>query len=532
MIQRIVQFALQQRLLMILIIIFLVGLGVHSFQQLPIDAFPDISPVMVPVFAEAHGMAPEEVERLITYPIESAMNGLPGVTEVKSTSAFGMAVVYVYFEDNFDIYFARQIVAERLAKAAEEIPESDERPILGPITTGLGQIFIYYLTMEQGAPTDGLPSDIYLRTVNDWIVKFQLRTVKGVTDILSIGGNVLQYQVKLDPNQLIKFELTIDDVIDAVQTNNRNVGGQFIVKGSEEYLVRGLGLVGSIEDLKIIKLKTKDGFPILLKNVADVEIGPAVRRGVVTKNGQQEVVSGIVVMLYGENTSKVIDRLYTKLKSVQKSLPEGVKLVPYYEQAELVAKATGTVKSALLIGGILVVLVLLLFLGEIRSALIVAFSIPLCMFVAFILMKQFGLSANLMSLGGLAIGIGMIVDASIVVVENIYRQITSNNSSNKSVVQIARDSTVEVGRPIFFAISIIVIVFLPLFTLQGVEGKMFSPMAFTIAFALFGSLIVALVIAPVLATFFLKRGKKAKKEAGIMRLLNKFYQPALEWSLS
>ena len=237
MIQRIVQFALNQRLLVILIIIFIIGFGVYSFQQLPIDAFPDISPVMVPVFAEAHGMAPEEIERLITYPIESAMNGLPGVTEIKSTSAFGMAVIYVYFEDNVNIYFARQIVAERLAKAAEEIPESDERPVLGPITTGLGQIFMYYLTLEEDALTDGLPSDIYLRTVNDWIVKFQLRTVKGVTDILSIGGSVLQYQVKLDPYLLIKYDLTLDNVVEAINANNRNVGGQFIVKGSEEFLV-------------------------------------------------------------------------------------------------------------------------------------------------------------------------------------------------------------------------------------------------------------------------------------------------------
>ncbi|MBN2008696.1 efflux RND transporter permease subunit [candidate division KSB1 bacterium] len=531
MIEKIVQFALHQRMLVIILMIVLIGLGIFSYQQLPIDAFPDISPVMVPVFAEAHGMAPEEVERLITYPIESAMNGLPGVTQVKSTSAFGMAAVYVYFEDNVDIYFARQIVSERLAKAAEEIPETDERPMLGPITTGLGQIFIYYLTIADGAPTDGLPPDIYLRTVNDWIVKFQLRTVKGVTDILSVGGNVLQYQVRLDLNQLIKFNLTIDDVINAVQANNRNVGGQFIVKGSEEFLVRGLGLVSSIDDLKSIVLKSQDGFPILLKDVAIVDIGAAVRRGVVTRNGEQEVVSGIVIMLYGENTSKVIDRLYQKLESVQKSLPEGVKLVPYYEQTELVAKATGTVKSALFIGGILVVIVLLLFLGEFRSALIVAFSIPLCLLIAFILMKQFGLSANLMSLGGLAIGIGMLVDASIVVVENIYRHL-QNNDGTKSIVEIAREGTTEVGRPIFFAIGIIIIVFLPLITLQGVEGKMFSPMAYTIAFALLGSLLVALVIAPALATFFLKRGKAIGQDVGIMRPLNKFYQPALEWSLN
>lgn len=531
MIERIVQFALKQRFVIILFIILIIALGIHSFQQLPIDAFPDISPVMVPVFADAHGMAPEEIERFITYPIESAMNGLPGVIEVKSTSAFGMAVIYVYFEDNVDIYFARQIVSERLASAAEEIPASDERPTLGPITTGLGQIFIYYLTLDENAPTEGLPPDIYLRTVNDWIVKFQLKTVKGVTDILSIGGNVMQYQVLLDPNQLLKFDLTIDDVIDAIQTNNKNVGGQFIVKGSEEYLVRGLGLISSLRDLETIKLKSNDGFPILLRDVSELTIGPEVRRGVVTRNGQQEVVSGMVLMLYGENTSKVIERLNEKLISVQKSLPAGVQIVPYYQQAELVQKATGTVTSALLIGGILVVLVLFLFLGETRSALIVACSIPLAIFIAFILMRLFNMSANLMSLGGLAIGIGMLVDASIVVVENIYRHLSLNDRS-KSILEIVKQSTIEVGQPMFFAVSIIIIVFLPLFTLQGIEGKMFRPLAFTISFALFGSLIVALVIAPVLATFFLKKGSRSGQSNRVMSLLNKIYQPALEWSLS
>lgn len=530
MIERIVQFALKQRLIIILVIILIIALGIQSLQQLPIDAFPDISPVMVPVFADAHGLAPEEIERFITYPIESAMNGLPGVTEVKSTSAFGMAVIYVYFEDNVDIYFARQIVSERLASVADEIPESDERPVLGPITTGLGQIFIYYLTLEENAPTEGLPPDIFLRTVNDWIVKFQLKTVKGVTDILSIGGNVMQYQVLLDPNQLLKFNLTIDDVIDAIQTNNKNVGGQFIVKGAEEYLVRGMGLITSLSDLETIKIKSTNGFPILLRDVAELTIGPEVRRGVVTRNGQQEVVSGMVLMLYGENTSKVIERLNEKLPSVQKSLPDGVKIVPYYEQAELVQKATGTVKSALLIGGILVVFVLLLFLGEIRSALIVAFSIPLAIFIAFILMRLFNLSANLMSLGGLAIGIGMLVDASIVVVENISRHLSLNDRS-KSILDIARQSTIEVAKPIFFALGIIIIVFLPLFTLQGVEGKMFRPLAFTISFALIGSLVVALVIAPVLATFFMKKGGQSRQWNGVTNFITKIYQPALEWSL-
>ncbi|MBN2089480.1 efflux RND transporter permease subunit, partial [candidate division KSB1 bacterium] len=531
MVAKIVEFALNQRLLVVLLILFLVILGIYSFNRLPIDAFPDISPVMVPVFAEAHGMAPEEVERFITYPIESAMNGLPGVAEIKSTSAFGLAAIYVYFEDDVDIYFARQIVAERLARASEEIPESHERPILGPITTGLGQIFIYYLTLEHDAPTDGLPADIYLRTVNDWILKFQLKTVKGVTDILSVGGNVLQYQVKLDPNLLIKFNLTIDEVIAAVESNNKNVGGQFLVLGSEEYLVRGLGLIGSIEDLQNIKLKTINNLPVLLQNIAEIEIGREVRRGVVTRNGEQEVVSGLVIMLYGENTSEVIHRLYSKLESIQKSLPKGVRLIPYYEQSELVQNATGTIKSALLQGGILVIIILLIFLGEIRSALIVAFSIPLCLFIAFILMKIYGLSANLMSLGGLAIGIGMLVDASIVVVENIYRHLSESDDSI-SILEIARKSTIEVGRPIFFAIGIIVIVFLPLLTLQGVEGKMFRPMAITITFALIGSIIVGLIIAPVLATFFLRKRNDRKSHDGIIQFLNRFYLPALNWCLN
>lgn len=530
MVSKIVEFALNQRLLIVLLIIFLIILGIYSFNRLPIDAFPDISPVMVPVFAEAHGMAPEEVERFITYPIESAMNGLPGVAEVKSTSAFGLAAIYVYFEDDVDIYFARQIVSERLAKASEEIPESHERPILGPITTGLGQIFIYYLTLDDNAPTEGMPPDIYLRTVNDWILKFQLKTVKGVTDILSVGGNVLQYQVKLDPNLLIKFNLTIDDVIAAIENNNKNVGGQFLVIGSEEYLVRGLGLIGSIEDLQNIKLMTINNLPVLLKNVAEIEIGREVRRGVVTRNGKQEVVSGLVIMLYGENTSEVINRLYSKLESIKRSLPAGVKLVPYYEQSELVQNATGTIKSALLQGGVLVIIVLLIFLGEIRSALIVAFSIPLCLFIAFILMKVYGLSANLMSLGGLAIGIGMLVDASIVVVENIYRHFAESDSS-LSILEITKRSTVEVGRPIFFAIGIIIIVFLPLLTLQGVEGKMFRPMAITITFALIGSIIVGLTIAPILATFFLRKKNEQKSPDRIIQFLNRLYLPALNWCL-
>lgn len=361
MINKFVETALKFPGLVIVALIAVISLGIYKYQHMPVDAFPDISPVMVPVFAEGHGMAPEEIERLITYPIESAMNGLPKVKQIKSTSAFGMAVIYVYFEDDVDIYFARQLVSERLTNAMAELPEMDEPPTLGPISTGLGQIFIYYLTADPDkVKTDGKDVNTWLRELNDWVVKFQLQTVSGVTEVLSMGGHVLQYQVKVNPNSLRRYGLALESLVDAIRENNRNVGGQFLVLGSEEHLVRGVGLVENLEDIKNIPVKVSNGTPIYLKDVADVDYGNEIRRGVVTLDGKQEVVSGIVMKLYEENTSKVIERLYDKVAEVQKTLPDGVELVPYYEQAELVEKATGTVKSALLQGGTLVLFILLL----------------------------------------------------------------------------------------------------------------------------------------------------------------------------
>ena len=463
MIDKIIESSLRLPGLVILAVVALVGVGAYKYQHMPVDAFPDISPIMVPVFAEAHGMAPEEVERLITYPIESAMNGLPGVTQIKSTSAFGMAVIYVYFKDSVDIYFARQLVGERLAGAMAELPEMHDPPALGPISTGLGQIFLYYLTLDPSkVDTQGKDPDTYLRELNDWVVKFKLQTVPGVTDILSIGGHVLQYQIRVNPDQLRKYDLTLEALVDAVNENNRNVGGQFLVLGDEEHLVRGVGLAESLEDIRSIPVKVEHGTPIFLSDVAEVAYGNEIRRGVVTRNGEREVVSGMVLKLFGENTSDVIAQLHEKVDQVRAGLPDGVEMVAYYEQAELVRQATWTVKKALLQGGVLVLVTLLLFLGNLRTAFIVAVSLPVCALVAVLCMDRQGISANLMSLGGIAIAIGMLGDGAIVMVENIYRHLGDSRSEGEDKAILIYDAAREVSRPIVFSIGIIVCVFLPI----------------------------------------------------------------------
>jgi cobalt-zinc-cadmium resistance protein CzcA len=526
MISSMINGVLKNRGLVILVLIGVVVLGVMEYRKLDVEAFPDISPVMVPVFAEPDGMAPEEVEQLITYPIETAMNGLPNVTLIKSTSAFGMAVVYVYFTDDTDIYFARQLVSERLAAAAADLPVMEEPPSLGPISTGLGQIFLYYLELEDGADTEGLDELTYLRDVNDWVVKRQLQTVPGVTDILSAGGHVLQYQVKIDPYLLHQYNLSIEDVSTAIQANNRNVGGQYLKINSEEHLVRGIGLLRNLDDIRGITLKTFDGTPVSIADVAEVEYGKAMRRGVVSLGDGQEVVSGIVMKLFGANSSDVIEALYEKVELVQAGLPEGVKLVPYYEQADLVSNATRTVNMALLQGMVLVLLVLFAFLGCFRAATIVALAMPFCALVAFIGMRQFGISANLMSLGGIAIALGMLVDGSIVVTENIHRFLGLNHGSKADRLKLIHDATKEVGRPIAFAILIVIIVFLPILSLDAVEGKMFKPLAYTVMLALGGSLVFALAVGPVLASYFLN--EKPYKESRFFQGLKAGYRKLLE----
>lgn len=529
MIDKLIGGILKNRGLVLLALLGVVGLGVVEYRRLDVEAFPDISPVMVPIFAEAEGMAPEEVEQLVAYPIETAMNGLPNVTLIKSTSAFGMAVVYVYFTDNTDIYFARQLVAERLTAAAADLPDLPEPPVLGPISTGLGQIFLYYLELEEGADTGGLDALTYLRDINDWLVKRQLQTTPGVTDILSAGGYVLQYQIRLDPYLLHQYGLGIEDVVSAVRANNRNVGGQYLQMNSEEHLVRGVGFLRNLDDIRGITLKTFDGTPVSVADVAQVEYGHALRRGMVTLGSGEEVVSGMVMKLYGANASKVINALYAKVGELQAGLPPGVRLVPYYEQADLVANATRTVNVALLQGMVLVLLVLVAFLGCFRAAVIVAMAMPFCALVAFIGMNHFGISANLMSLGGIAIALGMLVDGSIIVTENIHRFLGLKRESKAHRLQLIQEAAREVGRPIAYAIMIVIVVFLPILSLEAVEGKMFKPLAYTVMLALGGSIAFALVFAPVIASFLLN--EKPYRESMFFRGLKNTYRNLLEASL-
>jgi heavy metal efflux system protein len=523
---RIIDTSLRTHGLVVIAVLGVIGYGIYAYNHMPVDAFPDISPIMVPVFAEAHGMAPEEVERLISYPIESAMNGLPGVRQIKSTSAFGMAVIYVYFKDDVDIYFARQLVGERLNAAMPELPDMHEPPTLGPISTGLGQIFIYYLTATDQIDTEGKDVNTYLRELNDWVVKFQLQTVPGVTEILSIGGHVLQYQIRVKPYALRKYDLTLNELVEAVQANNDNAGGQFLVLGSEEHLVRGLGLLGDLEGIRSIPLKVVNGVAVRISDVAEVAYGREIRRGVVSLNGEREVVSGMVLKLFGENTSEVIERLNAKVEDLRESLADrGVELVAYYEQAELVEQATWTVKKALLIGAGLVLLTLAVFLGNLRTAFIVALSLPICALVAVIMMGWRDVSANLMSLGGIAIAIGMLGDGAIVMVENIYRHLSRPENEGRPKLEVVHAAATEVSRPIIFSIAIIILVFVPIFTLQGIEGKMFAPMAFTICFALLGSMATALIVAPVLSMYLLRQ--REHRELWLVRGLKAVYRPLL-----
>jgi len=491
-----IHFVLKNRLLVCLLGVLIMGWGVFSYQKLPIDAFPDVSPNLVQVFTLTEGLAPEEIEQYVTYPIESAMNGLPGIETIRSVSNFGLSVVNIYFEDKLDRYFVRQLVGERLQEAKSQIPEGFGEPALGPMATGMGLIMFYYIE-----DTTGKRSLTELRSIQDWIVKFQLQTVPGVTEVLGIGGVEKQFQIRVHPHKLIHYGLTLHEVVETIKKNNRNSGAQFIEKNSEEYLVRSIGLVTNIEDLQHIVLKAHNGIPVYLKQVADIKIGGAIRRGLQTRNGVEEVVSGMVVKLLGTNASTVISAVEKRLAVINKQLPEGVQLVPYYEQKTLVDSCIKTVRSALVQGIVLVLAVLFIFMGSIRPSLVVALSIPFSVLFAFIGMKIFNLSANLMSFGGLAIAIGMMVDGTIVMVENIDRLFKSSSKEDTPHHVITR-ACLEVAKPIGFAIAIIILVFLPLFTLQGVEGKMFRPLAYTIALSMLGSLLFAWLGAPVLAYLF------------------------------
>ncbi len=525
MIEKLIDAALRNRLLVLVFVAGIAGWGILSFRQLPIDSFPDTTPTMVQIFTSSPGLSPEDVETLISYPVEMSMYGLPGLERVQSTSIFGLSRVNVYFSDDTDIYFARRLVMERLDKARDSIPGDLGTPRLGPLTSGLGRVMMYTLQTDEGVDK----SLKELRELQDWIVKPMMRTVPGATGVLSLGGYEKQYQVNLDMQKLLARDLTVADVRGALAANNTNVGASFINRGGEEHVIRGYGWVPAgekgLEAIREIVIRTHEGTPITIADVARVDYGRAIRRGAQVANGR-ESVGGYVLKLLGANTSQVLEDARAKVDQVNKALPDGIQLKPFYSQAELIDRAVGTVEAALLEGAVLVLVLLYLFLGNLRSTLIVIASLPLSALVAFIGMRYMDLSANLMSLGGLAIGIGMMVDGSVVMLENIYRHIEERGDENISLLRLTGEAAREVARPITFAISIIIIVFLPLFTLQGVEGKMFSPMAYSISFALVGALLLALFLVPVLASYAFRKGE-AHGEPRLVSWLKRWYEPLL-----
>jgi len=550
MLDKLLHFILHQRLLIILAAVLLLGAGAIAWNHLPIDAFPDVTNQQVMILTEAPGLTPTEVERLVTFPIEINMGGLPGVRQVRSLSKIGLSQVVVIFEDNVDTYFARQVVFERLASAAEQLPEGIE-PELGPISTGLGEIYQYVLEAGYYCPeheqvwsrkenkcpecgtalTKSKYSLMDLRTIQDWVVSPQLRQLKGVNEVNSFGGFVKQYHVIPDPALLLKYGIPLNEILEALESNNANAPGSYIVKDFEQINVIAKGLAQGIPDIEKIVLKAEKGTPVYLRDVAAIEIGHQTRNGVVTKDGQGEVVCGMVIMLKGSNSKHVVDRVRAEIPEIQKSLPAGVRISPFYDRTSLIQACIRTVSTALGQGIIFIVLVLFIVLWDIRAALTVAVSLPLTAAAAFILMGWQSVTANLMSLGGLVIAIGMIVDGAIVVTENIARHMHDKANSDKPRTAVALEAVREVARPVMFAIMIIVVVFLPLFTLQAMEGKMFKPLALTICFALAGSLVVSLTIVPVLGSLIIKRSVDKKRENPLLRIIHAAYMPILSLAI-
>ncbi len=530
MLNRLVELSLRYKFLILIAFGVIAFLGAQAVRDVPIDAFPDITPVQVNIYTESPGLAAEDVEQLLTFPVESAMAGLPKVQEIRSVSLFGLSYVSVYFEDDMDTYFARQLVNERLQEVGDRLPEGYGKPSMGPNSSGLGQVFWY--TVERGpGVTKEQVSDMDLRTWQDWTVRLIMRTAPGVDDVTSWGGGEREYQIQIDPQRLYARGLGFRDVIEALPANNGQVGGNVMDVGREQYLVRGLGLLSSSHDIGAIVLKAEDGVPVYMRDVATIVQAPAPRFGAVTRDGE-EVVLGMALSRMGENAKDVVEEVKKKMATVSGALPKEIVLKPIYERTDLVNKAVGTATAALVEGSILVAIILFLFLGELRSAIVVIVTLPMAMLIAFIGMGQFGLSANLMSLAGLAIGIGMMVDGSVVLVENAFRimaeRLEHGEKVNKTSAVLA--AAKEVANPISFAILIIIVVFLPLFSLEGLEGKLFKPMAFNIAFAMAGSLVLSLTLIPVLAAMILK--PKPEKDTWLVARLKRHYRPLLDKALA
>lgn len=531
MLNWLIDFSLKHRFLVILAVTLGAVAGVFALMHLDIDAFPDTTPVQVQINTNVPSLNPEEVERQVTFPLEQKLGGLPRLQQLRSVSKFGLSQVVVTFEDGVDIYFARQLVNERLGTV--ELPPGLPKPTLGPVATGLGEVFHYVLTYKGYDFSTLAPEERYrllteLRTIHDWVVKPVLRTVKGVAEVNSWGGYEKQYQIRIDPVRLAKYTMTFDEVVNAVEKNNRNVGGGNIRSNSQMLLVHGVGRTVNHEQLADIVVRSRNGVPIQVRDVADVETGSEIRRGAVTADGKGEAVLGLGFMLMGENSHVVTRDLKNKLNEIKESLPPGVQLITVYDRTELVDYVIDTVKKNLFEGGLFVIAVLFLFLGNLRAAFIVALAIPLSMLFAFSGMYRFGISASLLSLG--AIDFGMVVDSSVVMIENCVRHIAHGDLKGRSKREVIRDAAIEVRKPTMFGELIIMIVYLPILTLEGVEGKMFRPMALTVIFALAGSMILSMTFMPVLASILLPR-KIDEREPLLMRLVKAAYAPLLWFSM-
>jgi len=525
MINRLIEFSLKNRPLVLIAYLILAAWGYWALLKTPIDAIPDLSENQVIVYTDWSGRSPQEVEDQITYPLTTNLQGLAGVKNVRSSSAFGFSMINVIFEDNVDLYFARTRVLERLSLASSFLPEGVV-PVLGPDATGVGQVFWY--TVE--GPYDGGT----LHSLQDWFIKYQLNSVTGVAEVASIGGWVRQYQIDVDPNKLRGYNIPLSTLVSAVQRSNTNVGAKVLEVNETEEAVRGVGLINSVDDLNNIVLTASGGTPVYIRNVADVHLGPEFRRGVLDKAGKG-VVGGVVVIRNGANALEIIDAIKHKIRALESGLPKGVHIVPFYDRSDLIRHSVDTLKTALIEEIVLVTLAHVLFLWHFRSILIVTLPLPLAVLCSFLFMHYVGISSNIMSLGGIAIAIGVLVDAGIVMTENVLRKAEQHYEAygeyKSAIHQITLEAAKMVGRPIFFAMAIIILAFVPVFALTGIEGKLFHPLAFTKTFAMVGSTLIAVTLVPVLCTFLI-RGKLHREEDNpLMRGLRGLYKPTLNWAL-
>jgi cobalt-zinc-cadmium resistance protein CzcA len=530
MLERLMTFSLKNRLIIWLLVVVILGAGIWAVGTIPIDAFPDVTNIQVEVVSTAPGLSPLEIEKFVTYPIESSMRGLPGLVLMRSVTKYGISVVTIVFRDDVDVYFARQMVFERLAEVSRRVPEGVDTTI-GPVATAMGEIYQYTL---EGGPLGGedpVARLTRLRTLQDWVLTPLLKNVPGVTEVNSFGGYIQQFQVVVDPDKLLTYDLSVEDVHQAIKNNNTNVGGNIVARQSEEFIIRGVGLIRSEADIRNIVLKSEAGTPILVSDIAEVRIGHAVRQGASLKNGRNEVVGGIVLMLRGENSREVVRRVAERVREINagRILPDGVVITPFYERSTVVERSTHTVLDALAQGAALVTIVLVLVLGSVRGALVVVMALPLSALLTFIVMRLTGVNANLMSLGGLAISIGMIIDGAIIQVENVQRHLSraATGEAEQKLRKVLR-AAIEVLKPSIFGELIIALTFVPIITLQGMEGKMFSPLAFTVAIALLSSLLLSIFVIPVLCHVLLKQ---VRRESLVVTFAKRLYLPALAWAL-